>query len=346
MIYIAINAFLFLLRFSLKGNFKLRRQLYPILLFILFLFSAFRYEVGCDWTGYQAQYQLADVISLDDALQGREALWWMLLSSMNGVGLDYPWLNVISSAIAFGGIHVLARRQPDPFGFLILLFPVLLINMPMSAIRQGAAIGLMCIAITRLVDKKAYAYAFWVLLAASFHSSAIIFILLTPLIGEKITKLRVLVALLFAVPGAFMLIAGDSGKIAVDRYVDSGTDAFGALFRLGLLALSGMFYFVFLRRAWKTDYQYDYSLVTKGALGMIGIIFILPVSSVIGDRLGYYLIPIQTMIFARVPWLSGLAYRGLLMSIPYIGLLAFFIVWSISSWHFQKCYLPYQNWLF
>ena len=30
------------------------RGLYPLVLLALFVFSAFRFEVGCDWTGYLA----------------------------------------------------------------------------------------------------------------------------------------------------------------------------------------------------------------------------------------------------------------------------------------------------
>ena len=341
MIYVAIAALLFLLRFMTKGRPELSRQLYPIVLFALFLFSAFRYKVGCDWGGYWNQYQLAGLMSFDDVVQGRETLWWIIIRSMYGTGLTYPWINVMSSAIAFGGIHVLARRQPDPLGFLVLLFPVLVINMPMSAIRQGAAIGGICVAVARLLDRKALAFAFWVLLATSFHSSALIFVLLTPLIARRVTMLRILIAVILAIPGLILLNTGNSGQTATSRYIGADRDAFGAVF-----TLSGIFYFIFLRRAWRRDFRSDYAVVTIGAFGMIGIIVGLPVSSIIGDRFGYYFIPVQSMIFARVPWLSHLPSKALLSTIPYIGLLVFFAVWSVLSRHFQMCYVPYQNWLF
>ena len=96
------------------------------------------------------------------------------------MGLPYPVANIASSAVFFLGVHVLARRQPDPLGFLVLLFPILIINMPMSGIRQGAAIGLLCIAFVAFIDRRPLWFAFWVVLAAGFHISVLIFMLLLP----------------------------------------------------------------------------------------------------------------------------------------------------------------------
>ena len=66
----------------------------------------------------------------------------------------------------------------------------------------------------------------------------------------------------------------------------------------------------------------------------------------IGDRLGYYLIPIQVMIFVRIPILLLQIYAQLNAALPYLGLALVFAVWKQLSWHFKKCYIPYQNWIF
>lgn len=345
MIYVALTVALFTLRFALQGQVRLSRQLYPLVLLFLFLFSAFRHEVGCDWSGYLNQYQIAGRMSFEQAWQDREAIWWAILWLQNEVGFPYPWINVLSSAVCFGGIHVLARRQPDPLGFLVLLFPVLLINMPMSGIRQGAAVGLLCIALVRMLDGRMLSFIFWVGVATSFHNSAMIFILLAPLVARRITRWHVLATVLLGIPGALVLAAGEAGQEASQRYIDSGVDAFGAVFRIGLLTLSGLGFFLFLRRPWQREWPGDYQFALIGSVGMIGLGGLLPVSSVIADRLGYYLIPLQAMIFARIPWLPGLPSRTLLTALPYLGLILFFTVWTLLSRHFQTCYLPYQSWL-
>lgn len=346
MTYVAITASLFLLRYSVLGQPRLNRELYPVVLAALFLFSSFRFEVGCDWSGYLNQYEVARSMTADQLLQNREPVWWSLLWLQNSLGLPYPWINVLSSLVCFAGIHVLARRQPDPLGFLVLLFPVLLINMPMSGIRQGAAIGLICVAMTRFMDGRLLAFLLWVVLATSFHSSAAIFFLLTPLVSRRITGVRIVATALLAVPGIILLMAGEAGQTATQRYIDGGKDAYGAALRIAVLSLSSISFFWFLQKSWKRDFPEDYHFVTFSAGGMLLIGTLLPVSSIIADRLGYYLIPAQAMIFARIPAMQSVTSRALLAAAPYLGLLVFFIVWTMSSHHFQLCYMPYQSWIF
>jgi len=52
MIYVGLTNLLFLLRSALVRNYVLRNQIYVFVIIILFVFSAFRYKVGCDWHGY------------------------------------------------------------------------------------------------------------------------------------------------------------------------------------------------------------------------------------------------------------------------------------------------------
>ena len=52
MFYLGLTITLFLLRYALVGKTVFSNQVYFIVLVGLFLFSAFRYQVGCDWSGY------------------------------------------------------------------------------------------------------------------------------------------------------------------------------------------------------------------------------------------------------------------------------------------------------
>jgi hypothetical protein len=310
------------------------------------VFSAFRYQVGCDWSGYYYQYLRAANFDWSSVAEIREPIWWAILGWIQSMGLPYPVVNIASSAIFFLGIHVLARRQPDPLGFLVLLFPILIINLPMSGIRQGAAIGLICIAFAAFIDRRPLWYAFWVVVAAGFHSSALIFMLLLPVATGRYTRGSLLLAAILAVPGAFFLASGDAADVATSRYVGTGVDAAGAIFRVGILGLSALYFFMFLNKKWQRIWPNDYSLASIGAIGMAITLLLVPVSTVIGDRFGYYLIPIQAMIFARIPFLPFRANAALHAALPYLGLLLVFTVWSQLSGHFKLCYIPYQSWIF
>lgn len=344
MLYVGLTSFLFLLRFVLAKQGRALKQVYPVVLFSLFMFSAFRYQVGCDWPGYYFQYAIAADFDWSALTSIRDPIWWAILAWINASDLPYPVANVISSAVFFAGVHILARRQPDPLGFLVLLFPVLIINMPMSGIRQGAAIGLICVALTAFIDRRPIKYAVWVVLAAGFHSSAIIFMILLPITLGSYTRGRLIVAAIIALPGAYFLASSEAAVMATSRYVFTGVDAAGAVFRGGMLGLSALYFFVNLRKKWLLIWPQDYGLASIGSVGMVMIFLMCLISTVIGDRLGYYLIPIQALIFARIPLLQFRHNSAFYAALPYFGLLLVFTVWSQLSYHFG-CYVPYKTWI-
>lgn len=322
------------------------RRAYVPLLFALFVFSAFRFEVGCDWTGYLNQFYLNGVMPLVEAFTREEPLWKSIFIIQNALDLPYPWINVVSSAIFFIGIHIFALRQPNPLSFLVLIFPVLIINMPMSGIRQGAAIGVMCIAFAAFVDRRLVRFLVWTLVATGLHSSAIVFLLLAPFVRGAYSRQRIVISAALAMPGVAAILTTGASDIAASRYIDTSIDAAGAAFRVGLLTLTGVFFFTVLRRKWATDFPKDLKLAVIGSMGMVFLIGIVPISTVIGDRLGYYFVPIQTMILARVPSLNLSGDRKLLTAAPYFGLSLVLGVWVFKSRLFELCYEPYGSWLF
>lgn len=346
MIYIGFTVFLFSLSFIL-GQFKItKNQIYFSVLLILFLFSAFRYQVGCDWDPYYYLYKNVPNIDWKINTSIREPLFQLIYFIGDEFSLPYPFINIFSSAIFFTGIHILAKRQPDPLSFLVICFPILIINMPMSGIRQGAAIGVICIALVAFVNRSPFKYLFWVIIATGFHSSAIVFLLLIPFATGRYNNTRIALTFLMLIPCTIYAVGLDSAQFAVKTYVGSGREAHGAVFRVGFLFLSGIYFLLFLKNKWKNTSPFDYSLVSLGAIIMILLILLVPVSTIISDRFGYYLIPIQAMIFSRIPFLHFQRLHLFHSVLPYLGILILFVAWINLSWHFEECYLPYKNWIF
>ena len=346
MIYVVFFSCLLILRCFLRMRVHQRQLLYKPLLVLLLLISAFRFEVGCDWSGYLNQFYVYGALSSIDILFINSPLWYNFFIFQNWAGLPYPWINVFSSLIFFYGIHALARRQPDPFSFLILLFPILIINMPMSGIRQAAAIGVMCIAFVAFTDRSIWRFLIFTLLAALFHSSALIFLLLTPIVTGRYSNRRIILSLLLTAPGAFLLLSGAAAEEAMGRYIDSGIVASGAIYRLSILLLTAILFWLSLKQKWLKTFPSDYKLVMIGSLLMAVIFALTMVSSVISDRFGYYLIPIQAVILARIPFLPIPKNRSIFSLVPYLGLLVVFIIYATMSSIFKECYIPYETWLF
>jgi hypothetical protein len=349
MIYILLTALLFALNFKFQSNsYKSNVQVYYFVWFVLFLFSAFRYEVGCDWISYK--YIIEDISYLDtwEVINRRDPLFWALLDSVNKFNLPYAFINIFSSAIFFVGVHILARRQPNPIGFLVVLFPILIMNMPMSGIRQGAAIGIMCIAIVAIIDKRPIHFLLWVFLATGFHVSAFAFIALMPFASGKYDQKRILAAALLVLLALFFLYFTGSAKVAQNAYIGTRRESYGAIYRIGMLTLTGLYFLLFVKKKWQRTFPQDFNIVNVGVIGMMVMMFIVPISTIISDRYGYYFIICQAMIFARLPYLrfENKSNQALYCILPYLGLFIVFTVWVYSSWHFAPCYLPYKSLIF
>lgn len=344
MVYTLLTSFLFLLSYNLANDKIERRYIYYFVLFILFFLSAFRYKVGCDWDPYYNLFRNSLELDWSYLFTGnREILFWFIILFLHEMNLPYPFLNIISSGIFFIGIHVLARRQPDPLAFLVLLFPILIMGMAMSGIRQGSAIGIICIALVSFMDRRPINFLFWVIVASGLHTSSILFLVLLPFATGRLNNYSFGLAMLLSIPGLILLSFLDTANWAVETYVGTGREAYGGIFRVSFLSLSAFYFFLFVKKKWKQNFPKDYSIVYLGSIGMILTLFLVPVSSVIGDRIGYYFIPMQAMIFARLPYLPFKTNYSLNVALPYIFTFVIFITWTQASWIFQACYLPYEN---
>ena len=163
----------------------------------------------------------------------------------------------------------------------------------MSGIRQAIAVGVMCFASNAFVDRRAVRYVLLVVFAAQFHHSALIFLALAPFTWGAVSRAKIVLVGISALPGAYFLLTGGSFDVYAQRYVGGAAVAAGAPFRTAFLALPGVIFLLFLARKWKEQSIKDYQLVSISSYMMLAIFPLSFYSSVIGDRFGYYLYPIQ-----------------------------------------------------
>lgn len=337
--YLSFFAGLLLCGAASRNDQLLRSTLYYVCLIGLFLFAGFRYQVGCDWTGYFNIFQLAW-----HAKPQSEISFWALNRLLHNLDLDYPYINVIAAAAFFVGFHALAKRQPDPFALLILAFPILILELAMSAIRQAMAVGFICFAFNAFVDKRLIRFVAFVLIAVSFHSSAIILLLLTPFVRGEFSMRRIAFGGVLALPGLYYILTSPATETFSQRYIGTATDASGAPFRTGLLAITGIVFLLFLDREWKAQSPPDYKLIKISSYIMVATLPVAIFSSVIGDRVAFYLYPLQLVILARLPLLVAAPYTTLAAMVPYAAATLFLVVWTSFSSLFVRCYVPYQIW--
>jgi hypothetical protein len=345
MVYIALyGSMLFGAALGSK-QIQLRRFFFVVFAVLLFAFVAFRYQVGCDWDGYAENFSKTWNWETADALQQTEPAFWLLLVQIHAAGLDYPYLNLAMAIPFFWGLLALAKRQPNPLAFLVLSFPVLIINMPMSGIRQAAAIGFACLAMIAFQDRKLIRFVALVVGGSLFHMSEIIFLALAPFVKFRLTGRTLFASAVMVLPGAYAMLA-KMAEFYGDRYIGTGVDADGAIFRSLMLAIVGGYFLVKLRPSYQERFPADYKLALIGSWVMIGTLALLPLSTVLSDRFGYYVTPIQIMIMARLPFFSRRGQQAQLYAVaPYLALGLVLIVWTANSEMFERCYLPYRTWL-
>ena len=345
MIYVAIFAVLMAMDPVLSGaarhgRFLARARLLAVLLFV---FAGFRYEVGCDWAVYEQNLYALYTASLSDIDQHREPGFALLNILVRKYELPFYVVNVVTSALFFIGFYSFAKRQNSPVSILVLAFPVLIINMPMSGIRQAVAVGFVAMAFTAFVDRRVLRYVLFLILAATFHTSALVFLCLVPLMFMRATVLSIGLSALLAAPGVYYMMQ-DRFEIYVGRYLESSIDAAGAPFRTATLALAAMIFFVYLRKTWKKEFARDYDLTVVSSYIMLATFALSFAVPVMADRLGYYLMPIQLSIFARIYFLSpGVANTHLLKLVPYVALLSLLVIWMGFSGLFQGCFGTYRS---
>lgn len=340
--YFLLNAF----RAVTNLNSKSYTILFHGIVFAMFIFAAFRFQVGCDWEGYYYNYLIAERLPWSEILVQPDVAWWLSLSLILTLDLPFPYANIVPAILLFIGLYHLARKQPDPMAAFIFAFPIIVMGLGMSGIRQGAALGLLCFAFTALRDRRKIRFIIFVLCASLWHSSALSFIILLPLLIARDARRQIFLAGVLAVPIILLLLSTTSADVALARHTgDAAASAGGAPVRLGVLALTGLFFFLFLRSKWRAVFPNDGNVMTIFAIAMIASPALIPMSSVIADRLGYYLMIPQIAMLASIPYF--LRRRDFLIGeIFAFGLMGVYIVlWMGFSSLFETCYVPYQNWL-
>lgn len=218
------------------------------------LFSGLRYETGYDYLNYQ--YFFSDATTRQLFIDGIEPGFILVTALPKLLGLDPAWLFfVFSTAIIFflfRGIRLYTVNVRIAL-LVFLLIPGLFLN-SFSILRQSMAMVLLLNAYFYLQDKKPLKFWLFVLLAASFHYSALLVVpfywLSTKLSNQArwVVLIGIPVSLILAQMNVLGLVVGvilgNSKFAAYMEYQDAGT----SLVKLIVLNVSIIPYLIFYDR--------------------------------------------------------------------------------------------------
>jgi hypothetical protein len=338
-IYLAIYSALALK--ALDGSPKRNATYFLIVAIFLVWFMGFRYETGCDYYGYLNRWLYFETpASLMELLQGQEPGFALLTTFVKMLGLDYTWLNVFVSAILvacyirFASVHAFAPLV------LALLFPIIIVQLGMSGIRQALAGGFLMLAFNAFVEKDKLWTAIFIIVGMQFHASVIIFLPIALIAGRKVDSKRIAMALLALAPFSVLLL-GDRLYVYQDRYAAGEVTSSGAIIRYALVLLPVPFFFLTRDRV-QALYPEVYPLLKLGVLMIMSLAPLVIFSSIALHRLNYYVLPLSILLFVYVgAVISKKVSDGHWLAILAFGGYSFF--WFLNSRHAQSCYVPYEN---
>lgn len=317
--------------------------------FVLLLFMGTRYWVGCDYFGYLVRFDGIDYSGTIGAYAAMEEPGFHLLNYfVHSLGLSYVWLLLFSSVIIVLCMAKFSLLYKRSLMVVALFFPVLIIQLGMSGLRQAIAVSLLMLGLFFFCRGRKISTAIFILLASSFHQSAAIFLPIAFLAGVEVSAKRLLIIFVLASPLVAFLL-GDRLSVYQDRYIDQiygEATAGGALFRFVLLLVPcGMFFIK--RNILKELYPSIFPMMNIFMIITLAMIPLAMMSSIALHRIIYYVMPVSVLVFLYASPLffskRTISYASL---IPAIFYGVYMVGWFGTSGHAQSCYVPYQSELF
>lgn len=327
------------------GQKKQKNALPWILVWIFFtLLIGFRFEVGGDWFNYIGHYNRVVGMSLHDAMRtfndpGHKFLNW--LSAKWNLGVYGT--NVVYGAVFMYGLIKFSKEQTYPWLAMLAAVPYLVTVVAMGYSRQGVAIGLFLLAITYLDKGRFVVYVLLILLAALFHKTAILLLPLGVFLYGKGFFLRLIMIVPIAY-GAWDLLLAERQEHLWHTYVEEQMQSQGAKIRV-VMNLFPSLLLLYYRKEWKKSYN-DYQFWFWISLGSIASVFLVSSASTAVDRMALYFIPVQLVVFSRLPFLARKNIKPSMTKILiFLGYTLVLFVWLTFATH-ARYWIPYQNMLF
>lgn len=339
----AIGAFLYRHRSDSGGQ---RTPLLVAAGLFISLMVGLRFEVGGDWFAYVHIFERLHYVSLGSALSmsdpGYAAVNWIVQE----LGFDIWLVNLICASIFTWGLMHFVSRQPNPWLAIAVAVPYLIVVVAMGYTRQAVAIGFIMAALGSVRELSVVRFSLLILLAATFHKTAIVMLPLMALSQTRNKIIRVgLFAVLFLI--LFQLFVSSELDRLMQNYVKDQYLSQGAAIRISM-NLAAAVTFLILRKRFKLSPADDKLWLNFVFASMVLLgLFILTPSSTVVDRLALYIIPLQLFVFSRAPTALGIGGRSsgqiTLAVIAYSALVLF--IWLNYATHAED-WIPYKMYPF
>jgi hypothetical protein len=319
----------------------------PWLFFIIFasiptiLMIGVRWKIGPDWIAYVEIFNYAKLFRFEQALLHIDPAFFLLIWGLGQIHAPFWVLNFICGVVFVVGLTAFSLRQPNPWLSYLLAFPYLVIVIGMSGLRQSVALGFLFFALRAFEDGKLYRLAILTIVAALFHSSAILILPLLLFSLQKKSAQRaamlclVLIIFIFQFQTAFNVYAA--------RYASLKIQSGGLVYRLAMNGLAVVLFFTFqqklrfseqMSRLWR-----NFSFCT---LALVLLALVIPSTTAV-DRFLLYLFPLQFAVLGRLPLALVPERSPSFVTVAVIGYAAAVQIVFLSFGTFASYYVPYRS---
>ena len=314
---------------------------------LLIVMIGLRDRVGVDWVNYLRAWQVAGTRSLGDFLDfsSGDPVFYTILWSLRS--LDWPFwtFNLLFSIPFVWGLVKFSRQQPNPWLAISIAVPYLVIVIAMSTTRQATAIGFVFLALVEFKRDNKLGFLLYVLVAALFHSSAIVVL---PFAGLSLAKNRFQSAglILLTTIAAYFTFGSTFGEYTKDYFGRNAVTSSGTIYRILMNIVPASIYFWSMRRLPLSNEERilwrNFSLLAFISVPLLLVIQ----SSTALDRLLLYAFPLQIMMLSWTPYL----FKGrvqqigvILLIVIYLALQQFvFFSYALNAY----AHVPYRNYIF
>ncbi len=306
---------------------------------VIVIMIGLRDRVGVDWDTYVDMMRFVGRRDLGDILGLADPGYQLFNWSARQIGADIWLVNLACAAIFTWGLARFVGNQPFPWLAVLVAIPYLVIVVAMNYTRQSVAIGFVLAGLASLTRGGSFLrFGLFVAGGALFHASVLITLPLA-LIGQ----LRGRMAQLTLLPAGMYLLYNGLLSERVDKYVSSyigkSMESQGAAIRVAMCVLPAI---IFLSFRSKLRFEPNEAVLWRNyslaALGLGILIFVLPSSTAV-DRLALYLLPLQMVVLARLPFILNNEFQAKVLVIA--GSAAVLFVWLNFAFN-ANAWIPYR----
>ena len=328
-----------------------RRSLPTLLTISLFMiwFMGTRYIVGCDFKAYFLRYtDTLPGIYFSEIFAKQEPGYALMTAVLKTLGAHYMWVNICASVLMVAGYFFFARAHRSPIMIMALLFPVIIVQLGMSGIRQGVAVSALMVASVFFMQGRGWMTALFILLGSQFHSSVIMFLPLAFLAGRKINILQISMGVLLLTPLAVYLLS-DRLDVYADRYIEQNYGAItsgGAIIRYALIMIPQVFFLAYHRRI-RDQFPEVYGLLKLFVIICFSLAPLAVFSSIALHRINFYVMPFSILSFVYLSWCIFPRNQAVLgRAMPALAYGMYQMSWFLTSSHADACYDPCRSFSF